>query len=274
MLLMSSDLFIRAYTEYWEIALQGGYEFCPLIPFEYQPDNSLGLIYDHMESYFTREIINSINAFAEHIGTISIWDMIASKYEADDQFELRSEFLILPMYFCLNQPKAIKDRIIFCATHLCHQANLRADKNYKDDLPDDQHIVMKELQKRISNWDAGKMLMSALSNLSSSEFERMTAKNYRNMAHHRIPPGIEYGLTNLVTRKGYREQSIEYITIEDGTPIKKRMISKGISYGFGGVEPIKASDILPALKAECESARKAFETYWQMITEHVRVLKS
>ncbi|MEW6587218.1 MAG: hypothetical protein AB1442_16605 [Nitrospirota bacterium] len=134
---MSSDLFIRAYVEYWEIAQQGGYEFCPLIPYEYQPNNSLGLIYDQMESDFTREIINSLNAFAEQIGTISIWDMVIDKYNEEDQFELKFEFLKLPMYFCLNQPKTIKDRIVFCSTHLCHQANLLVDRNHKDDLPDD-----------------------------------------------------------------------------------------------------------------------------------------
>lgn len=266
------ELYKKAYAESWEIAQQGGHEFCALIPYEYERNKSLGLIYDEMEQYFTREIINSINAFAEHIGTISIWDMVISKYDADDQFELRYEFLKLPMYFCLNQPRAIKERIIFCATHLCHQANREADKNYKDDLPDDRKLGVKELQKRISNWSAGNELMSALSNMSSTQFKK-AAKNYRDMAHHRIPPNLEYGLTNLVTRKGYHEDTIEYIAIEDGNPVKKRRMSKGITYGFGGVEPLKASEILPALKTECENGKKSFYAYWKMVSEHVRVLK-
>ena len=78
------------------------------------------------------------------------------------------------------------------------------------------------------------------------------------MAHHRIPPSIEYGLTGLVTRKGYHEDTIEYIAIEDGTPVKKKHTSKGVTYGFGGVDPIKASEILLVLKTECESGKKAF----------------
>lgn len=266
------NLYKKAYAESWEIAQRGGYEFCSLIPYEYERNKSLGLIYDEMEPYYTREIINSINAFAEHIGIISIWDMVISKYNSDDQFELRYEFLKLPMYFCLNQPKAIKERIIFCATHLCHQANLEADKKYKDDLPDDRKLGIKELQKRISNWRSGNELMSALSNMSSSQFKK-AAKNYRDMAHHRIPPSIEYGLTGLVTRKGYHEDTVEYIGIEDDKPVKKSRISKGIAYAFGGVEPIKASEILPVLKKECENGKKAFYAYWKMIDEHVRVLK-
>ncbi|MCG2721026.1 MAG: hypothetical protein L6290_03275 [Thermodesulfovibrionales bacterium] len=266
------QLYKKAYAEFWEIAQRGGYEFCSLVPYEYERNKSLGLIYDEMEPYFTREIINSINAFAEHIGTISIWDMVISKYDADDQFELRYEFLKLPMYFCLNQPRAIKERIIFCATHLCHQANLEAVKIYKDDLPDDRSLGEKELQKRISNWSAGNELMSTLSNMSSSKF-RKAAKNYRNMTHHRIPPDIEYGLTSLVNRKGYQEDTIEYIAMEDGNPVKKKMTSKEVTYACGGVEPIKASKILPDLKTECENGKKAFYAYWKMVNEHVRVLK-
>jgi len=226
---------------------------------------------DWMEFGFTREIIGSLNVFAEHIGTISIWDMVIDKYNEEDQFELRHEFMQLPMYFCLNQPKAIKDRIIYCATHLCHQANLAMnDKKYNDDLPSDYKIGLKELQKRISKWESGKELISALSKLSSTEFKQAT-RNYRDMAHHRIPPALEYGLTNFVTRMGYRENSIEYITIENGISAKKRLLTKGISYAFGGTEPLKSTEMLPILKSEHENARNAFYAYWQMMAEHGRV---
>jgi len=132
-------------------------------------------------------------------------------------------------------------------------------------------LGIKELQKRISNWDVGNALMNALSNIKSPQFNK-TVKFYRDLAHHRIPPSIEYGLTGLVTRVGYREDTFEYIAIEDGNPVKKTRTSKGIVYAFGGVEPIKAGEILAALKTECENAKKAFYKYWEMIEEHVRVL--
>jgi hypothetical protein len=140
-------------------------------------------------------------------------------------------------------------------------------------LPDDHKLGVKELQKRISNWDAGNELMSSLSNMNSTQFKK-TAKNYRNMAHHRIPPSIEYGLTDLVARKGYEEHMVEYITMEDSNPVKKKMTSKGVTYGFGGVEPIKAGEILPTLKTECENGKKAFYAYWKMINEHAQVLRA
>ena len=262
------DLCKKAYAEYCEISRKGGYEFCTLLPFGEEPMKPLRLVYDQMEPEFRRELINSINAFAEHISSVSIWDMVISQYDEDERFELTYEFLKLPMYFCLNQPGAIKARIIYCATHLCHQVNLASDRSYKDDLPKDFNIGERTLKQRLSSGKAGSDLLHALSNMNTCDFKELTG-NYRNMAHHRIPPRIEYGLTNFVTRKGYQEDTVEYITMEDGKPVKKQLVSKGVVYAFGSTDPIKAGDILPALKAECENSKKAFYAYQKLINEHM-----
>ncbi len=268
---MAQDLQIEAYSKFWNFYTKEKHDSCSLVSYEKyktDPAYTMGWVYDCMESDYTREIINSLNKFAHEIDVINIWsNYIFSDYSDDEQFELSWYFLQLPLYYCLNQPYSIRDRLIFCATHLCHQANLfNKTPEYKDDLPEDWKIKNKELIKRAKFWNSTDLL-NALDNIASDNFKEKTF-NYRNMAHHQIPPSLEYGTANFVKRIGYKEDSFEYTTFENGIEEKKTKITKGVVYGFGGTPPLKSKDLIDDLKQQLELLKIAFEAYWTMVLEH------
>ena len=266
---MSVHLFIEAYNNFWEMAQE--YEIedpCKLIPYDkYVLTESIGHVYDSMESEFTRELLNSINQFAHLTNEIIIWDKVIDKYPNEQQFELRLEFLKLPIYYCLNQPRAIKERIMFCTTHLCNLAGSSKIKGDKDDLPEDYKLKGEHFRKKLKHWSSGNKLVEALNCLASDDYNKRT-RNYRNMAHHRIPANIEYGQTNFVTRNGYKVDAFEYITIENGKEVKKQKITKGVSYSFGGYEPLTAKELIPLFKEQWKWANSVFLAYWFVIEEH------
>ena len=218
---MSIELFLKAYEGYWDVVRKGDIDMSLMVPYEdYKISQPIGYIYGSMESEFTRELLNSINQFADKINSLSVWDQVISSYEEDQQFELKHEFVKLPMYYCLNQPRTIKDRVVFCSTHLCNQANLIASKSAKDDLPKEHYIGMKHLKEKLATWDSNDELILNIEALASDEYNIAT-KNYRNMSHHRIPANIKHGMTNFVTRLGYSEDTFEHVTIEDGKEVNK-----------------------------------------------------
>jgi hypothetical protein len=269
------ELFLNAYKDFLDTPQKDRLDLCDMEPYEkHKMDRSIGSTYDDMESEFTRELLNSINQFAHKINSLIIWNEVISKYETREQFELRREFTRLPIYYCLNQPRAIKDRLMFCSTHLCNQANLKIDNNSKDDLPGDPSIREKHFHKKVKNWKSYEKLLSSLNNLTSHEYDKVKTKDYRNMAHHRIPLGIEYGITNFVTRLGYQERTFEYITIEDGKEVRKKQTTKGVSYRFGGTPPLILKDLLPVFKEQQGLATEAFKNYWCLVNEHQNTICS
>lgn len=274
---MENDLQIEAYKGFWKFYTTEEFGASPLLSYEeYKTDSdyTMGWFYDHMEEDYTTQIINSINRFSHEIDVTEIWSKyIFPKYSESEQFELAYYFLELPFYFCLNQPQSIRDRIIFCSTHLCHQANLfRKITGYKDSLPNDRDINQKELEKRLVYWNVQKNILEDLKAIASDEYLKKTY-NYRNMAHHRVPPSLEHGHTNFIKRLGYQESSFEYTTFENGVEVKRTKVTKGVSYGFGGTPPLKAKDMIELFKQQHCLLIKAFCSYWGMVLEHHKYRK-
>jgi hypothetical protein len=232
-------------------------------------NNTIGMIYERMEKDYTREIINFLNRFAHEIDVTEIWSRyIFPNYSEEEQFELTYHFLELPLYYCLNQPQGIRDSIIFTATHLCHQVNnIVKIQGYKDDLPDDSKIYRKVFKNRSTHWNSAVKLLNALDDIASKDYVEKTS-NYRNMVHHRIPPSLEYGITNFIKRIGYKDNSFDYITFKNGVEVRKTNKSKGISYGIGGTPPLKSIELINSFKQQLDLLKVAFEAYWEMVLEH------
>ncbi len=266
---MSAAIFIEAYSKFFETAQAYKIEdLCLLIPYDkYKLTHSIGYIYDLIENEFTRELLNAINQFSHLTNRIIIWDKVIDGYPEELQFELRMEFLKLPIYYCLNQPFAIKERIMFCATHLCNLASIAKIKDAKDDLPKDYKIGKKHFDEKAKDWPSSKLLAESLQKIASNDYNNKT-RNFRNMTHHRIPANIEYGHTNMVTRIGYGEETFEYITIENGKEVKKKKTTKGVSYGIGYYEPLTAKELAPLFREQLDYANLAFLAYWSVIEEH------
>lgn len=271
---MKKHLQTEAFAKFWKFYTEEKFDSCDYVDFKkHKVDETftMGMFYDGMEPGFTQELINSINRFAHEIDVTTIWSKhIFPNYSEEEQFELSYHFLELPFYYCLNQPQSLRDRIIYASTHLCHQANIFSKiPSYEDNLPEDYKIGKPVLISKIKHWKARKTLIPAIEAIASKKYIKKTF-NYRNMAHHRVPPSLEYGHTNFMRRIGYRESSFEYTTFENGIEVKKTKKTKGVSYSLGGILPLKASEAITLFKEQYMLLNRAFEHYWAMVEEHCK----
>ncbi len=251
---MKEDLQVDAFKKFWRFYTKEKFDSCGLVSFdEYKIDSSftMGRWYDGMELGFTQELINSINKFSHEIDVITIWSKhVIPNYPKDEQLELTFHFLELPFYYCLNQPQSIRDRIIFSSTHLCHQANLFINTpKYKDDLPEDWKIGKNTLKSCISQWKVEHTLLPSLEAIASNEYVENTY-NYRNMAHHRVPPSLQYGHTNYIRRFWCKK-------------------SEDASYNIGYEPPLTTEEITPHFIEQHKLIKHAFSCYWKMVQEHL-----
>ena len=206
-----------------------------------------------MEKEFTRELLNTINGLAHKINSLTIWLKVFGSYSVKQQRVLRSEFTRVPLYYCLHKPSEFRDRLIFCASHLCHQANLLADKKYEDNFSKNRYIMLKTLKKVCNKWQIGKEFIDALNDVADSAFQDESGQ-YRNKAQHRIPPSLEYGHTNLITRD----------VDSDGS----------VSYGFGYANPITTEKAIPLLIKQWKLMQQAFNKYWALVQQQNDLIKS
>ena len=269
---MNEQLPKEAYSKFWDFYTTEHFEGCPIVSYEkykYEPKVSIGQFYNDMEVDFTREIINSLNRFSHEINVVEIWSKyILPKYNEEDQFELLYYFLELPLDYCLNQPQRIRDQIIYASTHLCHQANIyKKIKGYRDDLVDNYKINFDQLVKRCKSWNSDSILKKSLKQIASEDYIKETL-NYRNMSHHSVPPSLEYGTTNFITRIGYQENTFEYKTFENGVEVTKEKNTKGVAYGFGGTPPLTSKKLIPLFKEQFDLLNIALQAYWSMVAEH------
>ncbi|CAM2884945.1 hypothetical protein SHLO109777_05825 [Shewanella loihica] len=243
---MTIDLFRRTYTEFWDTVESGSIDaLCDMMPYDYNV-NGQGGIWGSFVSEFTRELLNTINGLASQINSLNIWLNVLNSKPDDEQFPLRYEFTRLPLNYCLHKPREFRERLIFCLSHLCHQADTHTQPGYRDRLEPDHRIGIDTLRRVASPWASALNALEAISQISSSNFDQSTGQ-FRNRTQHRIPPSLEYGHTNLVTR--------------NQTP------SGEVSYSFGFSEPITTEAALPLLIEQWELMRSGFERYWQVVEE-------
>jgi hypothetical protein len=82
--------------------------------------------------------------------------------------------------------------------------------------------------------------------IDNPEFRKSTG-NFRNLYQHRIPLGIEIGLSPFINR------------LRDG--------DGRTSYGFGGQPPLKVSEILPLVYDQHRLCLTGFRACWNLTEE-------
>lgn len=243
------ELFQSAYAAYWaliaenRIVLPGQF-----LPYDH-PSQSGDLIYSLQEQEFTRELLNAINQLSSRLNQLVLWEEVISKYEDDHQFELRHEFTALPIYYCLHQPYEFRSRLIFAATQLCYTRGIDCKVLNKTDIQDEDHINYASLDKVAKHWSAGNSLLSTIGNLNDKEFRKRTY-NYRNRAQHAIPPGVDFGHTNVIERT---------------FPPDAR-----VAYSFGEAAPLATAELIPLLENESRYMVAAFLAYRRLIDDHTK----
>ncbi len=252
---MEENEFIEVYKEYWNVLKDNQrsldlleYDWIKMpssIPFEW-------MAYSQYLNEHAQELANSINQLAVSTRKMSIWQMLLEKRSEEENKYIVNEFIEPLATLCLNLPYAIRGRFIFSVSHLSHQANMKKVSNWKDNLAPDKSINFKVMEKASEEWSEYPGFRSSLSLLSDSEFSDQV-HNFRNKYHHRYPPRVEFGQTQMVTRN-----------IEDGK----------VSYGFGYIEPLQIRKMVPLLEAQHEAAYNTFRRYQALVNEQISVIFS
>lgn len=243
------ELFQSAYSAYWalvaeqRVALPGQF-----LPYDYSSQCG-DLIYSLQEQEFTRELLNAINQLSSRLNQLLLWEEVIPKYEDEWQLELRMEFTALPIYYCLHQPYEFRSRLIFAATQLCYTRGIDCKLLTKADVCDQDHINYASLDRVAKHWAAGSVLMDAIRNLNGREFREQT-RNYRNRSQHAVPPGVDYGHTNVIERT---------------FPPAAR-----VAYSFGEAAPLATVELIPQLKNELQLMINAFAAYRKLIDDHAK----
>jgi len=68
-----------------------------------------------------REIINRLNSWRGYLDNWSVWLQVLSKYNEDEAWDIRSEFIDTLVFFCMFQPSAVRDVLCSIATNAIHQ---------------------------------------------------------------------------------------------------------------------------------------------------------
>ena len=245
--------FVEAYKEYWKILKENRssvellkYDWINMpssIPIEW-------MVYSQYLNEHSQELVNSINQLAVSTRKLRIWQKLLENHDEEKNIYIVNEFIEPLATLCLNLPYAIRGRFIFSVSHLSHQANMKRIENWKDNLASDNSIDFKAMEKVSKQWDAYPEFRSSLSLLSDSDFSEQV-HNFRNKYHHRYPPRVEFGQTQMVTRN-----------IENGN----------VSYDFGYIEPLQVSKMVPLLETQHRAAYSSFRKYQTLVNEQIAVI--
>lgn len=198
-----------------------------------------------------RELANSLNEMRQFIVNLKAWSEVLEETGED----LERKHFIIYEFVCplatlaLNLPYVIRSRFFYSIAHLCHQAN-RVDESQwsDDDLPIDSKIYQEQADLHGKSWIKYQKLKCALEKVCNKEYQRDTL-DFRNKYNHRYSPRIEIGITSLVTRNvdmhGF------------------------VSYGFGGIEPLKLKNLIPLLERQHSELMLTFSLYKELVYEQL-----
>ena len=249
--------FINAYTKYRE-ELEKVSIPNPYLPYDKYVIKNEGKgtqwpIFYFMAEDFVRELLNSINQFNTYVGRLIAWNRVLKPYTQHQKLYLLLEFVEPIAKSCLNYPYQIKNRFTFIATHLLHQSNSIKQSDWKDDLLRGERIYEDHLKKVSAGWPAFDPFEKALAALNDDNFRKIS-EDYRHKEHHRVPPGIEIGITSIISRHPQGNGSIRY--------------------GLGGQQPLSLDKIIPPLQDQHNKAVEIFYKYWELVEEQLQVWKT
>jgi hypothetical protein len=194
-----------------------------------------------------RELINSLNGWQHDLLRLRAWTAVLERYEDQQRLELREEFIGATAEVLLSTPYRMKQALTFTAY-----------KALEFCLPDSQpsledwKIEKSSLEQIVADRKTGITILTGLETLNTEIF-RTETRNFRNMYHHHIAPGIVLGERATVTR------------IAD---------ERGTGFGFGGMSALSLGDFLPPLQAEHVRAVVVFEQLWALVREIERELEA
>lgn len=262
----SLELFKEVSAKYYEYLAQGDPEF-PLNFLTYDFSvNSKELVWEEYEKEFTRTIINVFNDFSACLYRLHILEKIISQYDNDSQdaLALRTEFIHIPLHYCLNKPYEFSGRIQYCCILLCDSAN-HTVHNFAHDFKQRERYGIQDLKDVSKKWKSRERLLQALKLVGNYNLEFKNAtENYRDRSQHQLPSKIDIGLTNLVKKKIVSADHLPEIILQAHNITSDQKL---VSFVFGGDLPLKTEDMISVLVQQGEEMRNLFYRYWDLVLE-------
>lgn len=194
----------------------------------------------------TRRLISELNRFLLNVNHADCWFRAVQKYSEEDRPGLLWEFVDPHMELAVSRPYSIRNHFIFAAVYLLHYSNQLKEPNWKDNLPKDESIDFKVLEKKGSGWPCCQSFKEKIERLDSDEFKNKTMMNFRHRLQHRFRSHFDFGITPFIDR----------IKTENG-----------ISYAFKIIPPLDLKALIPALYEQHQIAVEVFQSYWQMVND-------
>lgn len=211
----------------------------PSLPVQWPP-------YSFYLNEFGLELANAINRLTYAHARLQAWTEALEGLQEGDQDELYLDLIDDIATTSLTLPRAIKDRFVFAAVHLCHQANrISLAPGWKDDLPSDRTINQKHLARVGAPWKTYDIFSARLERIAGRNFKTAT-HNFRDLYHHRTPVRIMIGNTQTITRCSTAGK---------------------VSYAIGSTPPLSLKQITSALESQLEPSYAAFEAFQRLVWE-------
>jgi len=205
------------------------------------------LAYGQMFEEFSGEIANSLNLLNDYAFRLKVWSTLVPPMNDQEKLDATHEFIEPIATLALNLPYIIRSRFIFAIAHLCHQANQSKEGDaWKDDLPLDDELFFVHADKYGTAWRSYRRCKLRLEKLGDKKFQIATL-DFRNSYNHRFSPRVVIGITQIVTR---------------------RLSSSGVSYTFGGLQPLQLDFVANLLAEQFNRGQAAFEAFQKLVREH------
>lgn len=267
------DLYREVSNKYYDSLLTGDPEFEFFLledELEIQSDHP---VWSTCAKEYKRTLVNNFNDFSILIYRLHLLDKIIQEYHEEDEIELRREFTQMRLYCCLLIPNEFNNSLKFMSLNLCHQASRIIDPSY----PDSNRQLKKAAEKMgTHHWINIKRLNSLIKD--TNDFDEATQR-FRHRSQHGLPPLLEIGLSNFVTRDKDTtiEKAIDSNVLElllsgldidplCGSPFPLSE-NKVVRYSFGHTPPLTSRKMIPVLLKERDAMKNRFNAFLDLIQE-------
>ena len=245
---MQDEKLIKIYTQFRNNIKEISLQFAPYSLFKINNIDAGDMIYSMFLDEHSRQISNDINLLRRCIVKLQAWKDTIVDLSKQEKFDVIVEFIEPLSITSISLPSVIRDRFTYSLTHLCHQANKCKVDTWEDTLPAEHFIKTKTMDTKCEHWELYTNFKESHSKISDKEYEK-NLYNARNMFHHRMPIGIEIGISNMMKR-----------TKEDDS---------SISYSFGGTEPLSLDIVISNLTQQHNNIIDCLDTYKQLVETQI-----
>lgn len=214
------------------------------------PLSAVWMAYSQMLDEYATELANIINDLTNHVHRLRAWDTVLAGINDADKHEVSHEFIDTLGTVALGQPYAIKSRFAFAVGHLSHQANQAADgRDWRDEFPD-KNLYLNDIEPYASQWKKYRAFKLKLEPLAGKNFKQ-ASDDFRNTYNHGFSSRFVVGMTATV---------------------KRELIGGGVSYAFGGTDPLTVAEVADLLAIERDHCCRAFEAFQALVEEQIAAI--